>query len=134
MYAFISPSQDLRWEGSVSYLDKPSYSPGNTVNIIGALEEGTQYFLSGNYYDFTSPIIVRWVLIVKDPNNMPVHIDTGLLSDVIGDTELSPVTVYLPSNAAVGIYKIRVFVWTDWLPTGETRTQYNRKRVYGDIK
>ncbi len=122
LLAFISPSSNLRWEGSVSYIGPSPFSPGESVTITGAVEEATQYIFDGDYYFFIGSEDIRWFIVVIDPNYKPIHYATGTLSDFSGSGDLSTVNFNLPSNAVIGTYKVRVFVWTDYLPGGETRT------------
>jgi hypothetical protein len=122
LFAFISPTQELRWSSSITYINKPVLNPGNTVNVTGFLEEGTEYFERGNYYFFTAPEDVRWVLIVMDPNNLPIYMGSDVLTNAISDITEDSITFTLSSTAAPGTYKIRLLIWTDWLPGGETRT------------
>ena len=63
LFAFISPSSDLRWESSVDTL-LPSYSKGDTVPITGLLEEGTQYIENGEYFVFTTSENVMWTVLI----------------------------------------------------------------------
>ena len=53
---------------------------------------------------------------------VPVFIDTGSIANAQGDIIVNPDPYTLPSSATLGTYKIRIVVWTDLLPSGETRT------------
>jgi hypothetical protein len=99
-----------------------AYSRGDTVLITGFLEEGTQYFDIIQYYYFVTGEPVTWALVVLNPSNMPVHIETGTISNAEGDITLDPVSFSLASNAEIGTYRVRIIVWSDYLPSGETRT------------
>jgi hypothetical protein len=129
IYAFDSPSSGLRWN-SDSYIPESSYSRGDTVNIYGSIEEAQRYLYFGQYFSFTSDVDVRWIVIVKGPNNEPIHIETDLLTMFSGDLDLDLVNFALPSNAATGTYTVRVFVWSDWLPGGETMTYQVSERTF----
>jgi hypothetical protein len=78
----------------------------------------------GNPYDFTDMIDIRWFVNIKGPSNELFYIETGVDTSVIGNLALDQVTYPLPNDAPTGIYNVRVIVWTDYLPIGETRT-YN---------
>jgi len=121
LLAFISPTQELRWSSSITYVNKPVFNPGNTVTVTGFLEEGTEYFEQGNYYFFTSTEDVRWILNVMDPNNLPIYMESGVVTNAISDITDS-ISFTLPPTAITGTYKIRLLVWAGWLPDGETRT------------
>jgi hypothetical protein len=129
--AFISPSPELRWNSSISYINDIAYNPGDTVTVTGFIEEGTQYFLLGNYYDFQSSETVRWFVIILDPNYQPIHIETGTLFDAIGNQTLDQFSFDLPINSVSGQYRVRVFVWTDWLISGDTRTYLVNEKTFG---
>ena len=121
LFAFISPSAELRW-GTNAFTDQPSYSRGTQVTLTGFLEEGTAYFNIINYYYFTYSETVTWGVIVLSSDNTPVYIVTGTLTDQ-GDITLDPLPKYdISPTASVGTYKVRIMVWSDLLPSGETRT------------
>ena len=122
LFAFVSPTVDLRWETSVINFDQPDYSRGETVTLTGYLEEGTQYYYFIQYYYFVTGEPVTWAVIVMDSVNMPIYIETGVLSDLQGDLTLDPVSFAIPATASLGTYKVRIMVWSDLLPTGVTRT------------
>ena len=119
--AFESPSSGLRWN-SDAYINAPAYSPGDTVHIFGSIEEAESYFSFGNYYFFTADINIRWIVTVKGPDNSLTHMETNILTGISGDQDFDEVTFTLPINAVSGTYTVKVFAWSDWLPTGETRT------------
>ena len=129
LFAFISPSPELRWNSSISYINDVAFNPGDTVTINGSIEEGTQYFLLSNYYDFLNSETIRWFVTIKDPNNLPIHLETGTLN-VIGNRTLDQFSFGLPSNAVSGTYHVRVFVWTDYLPSGDTRTYLVNEKTF----
>jgi len=117
LFAFISPSSELRWETSV----KDYGQSGGTISFIGVLEEGTQYFQIFTYYYFTSPeASVTWcVTVLREEDSRPIYIDTGTITDAQGNYEV-PVSFALTE---AGHYKVRIMVWTQLLPNGLTRTR-----------
>jgi len=121
LLAFISPSQEQRWDTSIQTITPSPITPGTTVTVTGFLEEGSQY-LMGYYHYFSSPEAVTWIVIVIDPNNMPIHMESGTIASALGDRPLDTFNFNLPTTAVKGTYKIRVLVWTEWLPDGEART------------
>ena len=129
LFAFISPSPELRWNASISYINDIAFNPGETVTVNGFIEEGTQYYLLGNYYDFQASETTRWFVIIIDPNKQPIHFETGTLA-AIGDQTLDQFSFDLPSNAVSGQYRVRVFVWTDYLPSGDTRTYLVNEKTF----
>ena len=123
LLAFISPSQELRWNTSISSINKQTFQKGETVTIMGFLEEGTEYFSKGNYYYFTASEDIVWFVNVLDPNNQPIYFRTPVsVAGASGDISTGNISFPLPSNAVAGTYRIRLIVWTDLLPGGETRT------------
>src|SRR4030042_1042551 len=122
LFAFISPTQELRWNASISSINKQTFHKGETVIITGLLEEGTEYFTKGYYYYFTSPEDIVWIVNVLGPNNLPIHLAYSSVFNAQGDINTSNINFNLPADAATGTYKIRIMVWTDLLPDGETRT------------
>ena len=120
--AFISPTSELRWDGTVSYISDTVYNPGDPVLVEGRLIEGDSYFSLGYYY-FFAPEDIRWILVVIDPNDMPIYMETNVVTNANGVIDTGQIGFNLPSNAAPGIYHIRMIVWSDLLPTGETRTR-----------
>ena len=123
LFAFISPTQELRWSTSISSINPPPIKRGDTVTITGFLEEGTQFLENGNYYFFPAPENIRWIVNVLDPNNTPIYFKSPTNLILKEKDFYTDVIVFtLPGNAALGTYKIRIMVWTDWLPDGETRT------------
>jgi hypothetical protein len=125
--AFTSPSQSLRWD-SVPYINILTYNPGDTVTVTGDLIEGDDWFSRGNYYFFTAGEDIIWIANVKDPNNMPIHLETGSIIDALDDQVIGGFSFTLPSNAVPGTYTLKLLVWTGWLPSGESRTN-----VIGEI-
>ena len=128
LLAFISPSQEQRWDTSIQTITPSPITPGTTVTVTGFLEEGTQY-LMGYYHYFSSPEAVTWIVIVIDPNNMPIHLESGTAS-VLGDKTIDAFSFNLPATAVKGTYKIRVLVWTEWLPDGEARTNIINEKSF----
>ena len=129
LLAFISPSQKQRWDTSIQTITPSTIKPGKTVTVTGFLEEGTQY-LNGYYHDFTSPEEVTWIVIVIDPNNIPIHMEWDTIPSASGDRPLDTFSFNLPATAVKGTYKIRVLVWTKWLPDGEARTNIINEKSF----
>ena len=130
IFAFISPSRDLRWETSVVSLDKTSYTAGEPVVMNILLEEGTEFLEDGGYFDFVSPEDIIWTISVFDPDNAPIYVHSTQMSDAMGDVSQNDVSSTLPDDASPGTYKIRVTVWTELLPSGETRTLLINERTF----
>jgi len=122
LFAFVSPSNELRWDGGIQYINGPTFNPSDTVIIEGYIEEGSTYFMKGFYYYFAGGEDVRWIINVMDEFYNPVHIETGTIVNAIGDNALPQISFDLPSNAPAGTYTVKVIIWTDWLPDGETRS------------
>ncbi len=130
LLAFDSPSQDFRFKGGVdSIMDyyfyfETSFSKGDIVRITGIVLGADRYFVFPSYYYyFVSTTSVRWIVGVLDPNDMPVHFESGTLNNIgSGDNALPVISFTLPSNAASGTYTIRVMGWTGFLPSGDTVT------------
>jgi hypothetical protein len=118
--AFTSPSQDLRWN-SIPYVNYATYNPGDTITVEGELIEGDNYFSRGKYYYFSSSEDIIWIVNVIDPDNKPIYFTTGEILNAQSDQVLGDVEFSLPSNAVPGTYVIKLLVWSDWLPAGETR-------------
>ena len=121
IYAFDSPFSGLRWNSN-AYLPETVFSPGDTVQIFGSIEEAERYFYFGEYFSFSTTPNIRWIVTVKGPNEEPLFLESDLLSSFSGNLDFDVVNFVLPSNSAPGTYTVKVFVWTDWLPAGETRT------------
>ena len=132
LFAFVSPTPDMRWETSVTNFDQPSYQGGDIVTLTGFLEEGTQYYyLMIDYYYFTSGESILYGIVVLDPNNMPVHVETGTLGDIDGDHTLDPISFTLSPTATLGNYKVRIVVWTDLLENnGLSRTKAINEGIF----
>jgi len=130
LLAFDSPSQDFRFKGGVDsimnyyYYYSTSFSKGDIVRITGIMLGADRYFVFPSYYYyFVSTTSVRWIVGVLDPNNMPVHFESGTLTNIgSGDNALPVISFTLPSDAASGTYTIRVMGWTGFLPSGDTVT------------
>lgn len=129
LFAFISPSEAQRWDTSIQTVNPPTINRGTTVTVTGLLEEGSQ-FMMGYYHYFSSAENIRWIVVVVDPNNMPIYITSGTVAGALGDINLGPLNFNIPTTAALGTYKIRVLVWTDWLPSGETRTNIIHEELF----
>jgi len=126
LLAFHSPTKELRWETDSTteywgYFDT-AFNPGEQVTVIGTLIEGDDYWDDGYYVSFTDAVSIRWIVVVKDPNGMPIHMATGLDASAEKGVTLPDVDFDLPVDAVIGTYKVRVMAWTDWLPGGDTRT------------
>ena len=129
LVAFISPSHEKRWDTNVEDIVPASYRAGEDVSITGYIEEGTQFLENGEYFFFSSPETVTWIITIANRFNMPVHFDTGTIIDAEGDLQIGPIVYTLPSNPALGFYKVRVFVITDFLPSGDIRiNEINERR------
>jgi hypothetical protein len=121
LMAFVSPSEEQRWDTSIQTLSTTSYYANEDVSITGLLTEGTDFILNGEYFSFTSSETITWIITIIDPSNAPVYYSDGTISDAQGDIVLSPITYTIPSNPTLGTYTIKVFVITEYLPTGEIR-------------
>ena len=131
LLAFDSPSQDFRFKGGVDsimdyyfYYYTTPFSKGDTVRITGIVLSADRYFVVPSYYYyFAGTTSIKWIVGVLDPNNMPVHFETGTLNNVgTGDHTLPVISFNLPTDAASGTYKIRVMGWSDFLPSSDTVT------------
>ena len=122
LFAFISPSQSLRWNTTITSTYTQPYHPGDTVTVDGLLSEGDSYFFKGYYYFFTSPEDVTWFVNVIDPNNMPIWFEPGQIQNAALEQTIDTISFTLPSNAVAGTYTVKLVVWSDFLPDGETRT------------
>ena len=120
--AFVSPTSTLRWETSVYSFDQSDYSRGDPVTLTGFLEEGTSYYNLIQYYYFLTGEPITWTVIVLSPSNMPIYITSDVIADAQGDITLDPISFTLASSAELGTYKVRIIVWSDFLPSGATRT------------
>lgn len=120
--AFVSPTSELRWDGVIEYINGVSFNPNDTVIISGYLEEGVQYWGIGTYYYFTTPESIRWILVVKDPNNMPIYLETDVVNNAFGNINIDDKSFVLPSEAVGGTYTVKLLIWTDLLPDGVSRT------------
>lgn len=121
LFAFISPSQDQRWSSSVTSISPSTIRRGDTVTFTAFYEEGLEYKFKDLYYYFFSSEDVHCIFIVLDPNNKPIFMDDEPVTGQ-GNIEIPGINFVIPNDAALGEYTIRVFVWTDWLPEGESRT------------
>lgn len=126
---FTSPSEEFRFQGDVHNISdyyfalSSSFSAGETVRITGIVLYADEYWDDPNYYSFVGTISVKWIVIVLDPNHLPVHMESGTLTGAGQlDQEIPEVSFELPGSAASGSYIIRVMAWSDWLPTGDTLT------------
>ena len=120
--AFVSPSQQLRWDVDLTYINSPAFTPGQTVTVEGVLIEGDTYFERGVYYFFTAPEDIVWFVNVVDPNHMPVEFTDDTISTALGDQIIGQLSFTLPNDAVTGTYTLKLVVWSGWLPDGETRT------------
>jgi len=128
---FTSPSSEFRFQGDVSTIENINYadysaisfSAGGTVRITGIVLYADEYWDDPNYYSFVGTISVKWIVIVLDPNNLPVHMSSGTLTGAgQSDQAIPEVSFVLPSASTTGSYDIRVMAWSDWLPSGDTLT------------
>jgi len=115
LFAFESPTQDQRWETSVT--TGGPYSIGQQVTLTGALEQGIS-----EYFSFTSPEDITWAILVIDSSNKPIRLEYGTRSAADGDLILDVVQFNLPDGTSAGLAQVRVIVWSGLLPIGETRT------------
>jgi hypothetical protein len=128
--AFVSPSQERRWDTSIEPLAYPTYQRTTSVSITGLLEQGTQFIDDGEYFSFTNPETIIWAIIILDPNNVPVHFTRNQIIDAQGDQTLSLITYSIPPDATLGVYKIRLIVLTELLPTGDLRTNFIHETTF----
>jgi len=131
--AFVSPSQEFRFQGRVSSIEdyyfadysSLAFGAGGTVRITGMVLYADQYWSapSYSYYYFAGTTSVKWIVLVMDPNHLPIHMASGTLEGAgESDQALPEVSFDLPSSAESGEYTVRVMAWSDWLPTGDTLT------------
>ena len=122
LFAFISPSRDLRWDGNIYSINSLQFHRGDTVFITGFLEQASLVIEAGEYYTFTNPENIVWSVTVMDPDDLAVYHYTIAMNSVEGDITLEQKSFVLSSDASYGLYKVRILAWTNWLPDGETRT------------
>jgi hypothetical protein len=121
LIAFVSPSQENRWNTEIPGIN-PTYSRGTTVSLNGVLEEGTQFIQNGEYFAFTAPESVRWAITIKNQANMPVYFETDIIANIQGDQLLNQKEFDIPLDAELGTYTVKLIIWNDLLPQGNTRT------------
>jgi hypothetical protein len=124
--AFVAPSQDLPLRfNQVSTLDA-TYNPTSTFNrenivrINSTVEMALEYDLASVYYNFTSDVTYRIIVSVSDPNNMPVYIYNTQKTIARGEIQNTLSNYTIASNAVLGNYKVKIMLWSDWLPSGNT--------------
>ena len=127
--AFVSPSQEFRFKGNVQNITDyyfnldTTFSAGETVRIVGIVLYADQYWDPPTYYFFTTTTTIKWIVTIKDANDMPIHFTYGTITGAgLSDEELPQVSFDLPGTAASGNYTIRVMAWSGWLPSGDTLT------------
>jgi hypothetical protein len=127
LLAFKSPSYELRWASNIiqfEYFTTPTltFNPGDQVTIVSETIESGSYWEASVYNSWVDQINAKWIVIVKDQNNLPVHFASGALTTVSGNFTLPNIDFNLPSDAINGPYTARLMFWTNWLPAGDSRT------------
>jgi len=125
LYAFTAPSQDLslRFNSVGTYTTgdvmKPAFAKGDTVRIKIVFEMADYYLFASSYYSFSSFESYRLIYTVVDGSGMPVYFSstTGNINPAQVKNDSAD---YLSlSSAAAGTYTVKVYLWCDWLPSGE---------------
>jgi len=133
LLAFVSPTEELRWEAEVVDFvyywgsSQSSFNPGDEIVIKGAVIEGDSW---GPYAYAFNPISVRWIINVKGPYYEAVYFTSGTNSSADGNFNIPDVRFTLPSDAANGQYTARLMLWTGWLPSGDTRTLHMTELIF----
>lgn len=125
LYAYNAPSQDLSMKfNSVGTYDtgnvaKSAFTKGDTVRVKVSFEMADYYWSAPNYYYFSSGDAYRLIYTVSDGSGMPVYFSsvTGTITQAQVKNDAAD---YINlSSAAAGTYTVKVYLWSDWLPSGE---------------
>jgi hypothetical protein len=125
LYAFNAPSQDLSLRfNSVGTYDtgnvvKTAFAKGDTVRIKVSFEMADYYWSAPSYYYFETGDAYRLIYTVVDGTGMPVYF-SSTTSTITQAQVKNDLADYLSlSSAAAGTYTVKVYLWSDWLPSGE---------------
>ena len=125
LHAFTAPSQDLslRFNSVGTYTTgdvmKTAFAKGDTVRVKISFEMADYYWSGPSYYYFSSGESYRLIYTVVDGSGMPVYFSstTGAINQAQVKNDLAD---YLSlSSAAAGTYTVKVYLWSDWLPSGD---------------
>jgi hypothetical protein len=126
IFAFEAPSQDLSMRfNSVGTFDtsnvaKTAFAKGDTVRIKVQFEMADYYWSApSDYYYFSSGESYRLIYTVSDGSGTPVYFtsSTGTMSAAQVSNLFSDYVSL--SSATAGTYTVKVYLWSDWLPSGE---------------
>jgi hypothetical protein len=103
-----------------------TFAKGSKVYIKGDMELATAYYnapLPAVTYTNIGSIPCKVFITVKDVNDKPVYYNMYSITLHPGVPWTIPTNIYnIPSSASTGAYRVRVLVWSDYLPGGISLT------------
>jgi len=107
---------------------KSSFNQGDLFDLSVQVEAADRYWVTYSYYDLVADFSFRLIVTIFDPNGVPMlcesYTDTispagfglyNLEADMLGSF------YQIPLDAISGTYKVRIVLWSDWLPGGIAR-------------
>ena len=108
---------------------KSSFNQGDLFDLSVQVEAADRYWLISSYYDLFADFSFRLIVTIFDPNGVPMlcesYTDTispqgfglyNLEADILGSYYQIPSDAVSDPN-----YKVRIVLWSDWLPGGIAR-------------
>lgn len=140
LQAFVAPSQHFPLKMTqLTTLDSNNistslFSRNDIVRMNVTVNMAQAYYF--NYPDsyfsisFLDDISYRIIIAILDPNNMPTFFYTNTKTVSPNDIIIHTLDHTISSSASLGDFKIRVMVWSDWLPGGLALSENAKEVIY----
>jgi len=108
---------------------KSNFNQGDLFDLVVSVEAADRYWLPPSYENLVTDFSFRLIVTIFDPNGVPMLCKSCtdtispadnrlyyLENDMLGSFYQIPLDAQSASN-----YKVRIVLWSDWLPTGKAR-------------
>ena len=123
LFAFIAPEQGkpLRITRYATTdrvgTPKTSFTRGEMVIVNATVEMATAYYYNTYYYYYTTPTKYLYIVQILY-GDTPVFIGFIFHEIPPGGISTTGIGYSIPSNAPIGTYTVKIFLWSNWLDKG----------------
>ena len=138
--AFVAPSHHFPLDVihadtlDVSNVSSNSFNTGEKVHVNITVEMAGAYYVNfpASYYNisFLENVSYRIIITIMDPSKRPVFTTSDINTVSPNSMNEFFYEYTISAGAPLGAYKVRVMVWSDWLPGGLALSEFAKEVTF----